>query len=118
MRTAVNTGARPSLASRVLRHVMLPLALTWLAGTVVALGVAHFFTQKAFDRSLQDDAYLLATHVKLDGARLALDLTSREVGTVLFDPVETTVFAITGADGMLLAGHAGLPLPPAAAGGP
>ena len=111
MRTAVNTGARPSLASRVLRHVMLPLALTWLAGTVVALGVAHFFTQKAFDRSLQDDAYLLASHVKLEGPRLALALSPREVSTVLFDPVETMVFAITGADGALLAGQPGLPVP-------
>ncbi len=114
----MSVAERPSLASRVLRHVLLPLALTWLAGTVVTLGVAHFFTQKAFDRSLQDDAYLLATHVRLEGARLALDLTSREVGTVLFDPVETTVFAITSGDGVLLAGQPGLPLPPQSAVGP
>ena len=39
MSTAVSTAAQPSLASRVWRHVMLPLVLTWLAGTVVALGV-------------------------------------------------------------------------------
>ncbi len=110
--------ARPSLASRVLRHVLLPLALTWLAGTAVALGVAHFFTQKAFDRSLQDDAYLLASHVRQEGHRLALALSPREVSTVLFDPVETMIFAITGADGALLAGQPGLPVPPASAGVP
>lgn len=109
---------RPSLGSRVWRHVMLPLALTWLAGTVVTLGVAQFVTQKAFDRSLQDDAYLLASHVKLEGGRLALGLTTREVGTVMFDPVEITAFAITGADGALLAGQPGLPLPSQSAGGP
>lgn len=111
-------AVRPSLASRVLRNVMLPLALTWLAGTLVALGVAHSFTQKAFDRSLQDDAYLLASHVRLQDRQLTLALSAREVTTVLFDPVETMVFAVTSADGTLLAGQPGLPVPPVSAGAP
>ena len=29
-------GDYPSLGSRVLRHVMVPLALTWMVGAVVA----------------------------------------------------------------------------------
>ena len=93
------TPALPSLGRRVLRHVMVPLAATWLAGTLVALGVAQYFTQRAFDRSLLDDAYLLASHVRLEGDALQLTLTPREVSTVLFDQTESLYFAVTRRDG-------------------
>ncbi len=99
---------RPSLAARVLRHVMVPLALTWLAGTVVALGIAHFFTQKAFDRSLLDDAYLLASNIKADGPALRLTLTPREVNAMLFDQVESLLYAVKRPDGSLIAGEMNL----------
>ncbi|WP_341481330.1 sensor histidine kinase [Variovorax terrae] len=91
---------------------MLPLALTWLIGTVVAVGIANFFTQQAFDRSLLDDAYSVASRVHLHGDRLELALTQREVGAVLFDQVETMYFAVRLPDGSLVAGHAGLQTPP------
>ena len=42
----------PSLTARVLRRVLLPLALTWLVGTAVAVAVAGYFTEQAFDRAL------------------------------------------------------------------
>ncbi len=102
---------RPSLGTRVLRHVMIPLALTWLAGTMVALGVAQFFTQKAYDRSLLDDAHLLASNVRLEGGQLRLMLSPREVSTVLFDQVESLSFAVMRADGSLVAGRDDLRLP-------
>ena len=86
----------PSLGSRVLRHVMAPLALTWIAGAVLALAVAHFFTQNAFDRSLLDDAYLLASNIQQDRGTVRLALTRHELDTILYDPVETTHYAITG----------------------
>jgi two-component system sensor histidine kinase TctE len=97
---------------------MLPLALTWLLGTAVALGVAKYFTQRAFDRSLLDDAYSLASNVivRADGT-LDLRLTPREVSTVLFDQVETVYFAVFDADGALVVGHSWmrpLALPPEA----
>ena len=104
--------ALPSLGRRVLRHVMVPLAATWLAGTLVALGVAQYFTERAFDRSLLDDAYLLASHVRLEGDALQLTLTPREVSTVLFDQNESLYFAVTRPDGSLVAGQPGLRPPP------
>lgn len=91
---------------------MAPLALTWLAGSALTLGIASFFTQQAFDRSLLDDAYLVATHVRLADGKLELSLTQREVGTVLFDQVETIFFAVVRADGTLVAGVPDLPAPP------
>lgn len=92
---------------------MAPLALTWLAGSALTLGIASFFTQQAFDRSLLDDAYLVATHVRQAEGKLELSLTQREVGTVLFDQVETIFFAVVRADGTLVAGVPDLPAPSA-----
>ncbi len=104
----MSATGRPSLASRLLRHVMVPLALTWMFGTAVALGIAQFFTQKALDRSLLDNAQLVATHVRRQGGELTLGLTPREVDTVLYDPTESVFFSVIQANGKVVAGRAGL----------
>ena len=57
------TTPLPSLRRRMLRQVLVPLALTWLAGSGVAVTLAYRFTRDAFDRSLLDDAYELAANV-------------------------------------------------------
>jgi two-component system sensor histidine kinase TctE len=98
----------PSLGTRVLRHVLAPLALTWIVGAMLAVAVAHFFTQNAFDRSLLDDAYLLGSNVRQERDTVQLALTQHELETILYDPVETLYFSITGSDGTRLAGQAGL----------
>ena len=104
--------ALPSLRHRLLRHVIVPLALTWLLGVLIALGVARYFTQQAFDRALLDDAYAVATHVRhAEDGGLTLGLTAAEMGTLLFDQNESMYFAVYLDDGHLLAGHPGLRLP-------
>jgi two-component system, OmpR family, sensor histidine kinase TctE len=108
----LNTESRAqSLGSRVLRHVLVPLAFTWLIGTAVALTVAHFFTQKAFDRSLLDDAHLLAAHVHAEKGLIEVGLSQRDVETILYDPVETVYFSVRGADGRTVAGEPDLEMP-------
>jgi len=101
---------KPSLDSRLALHVMLPLILTWAIGAAVTVTVANVFTQQAFDRSLLDDAHLLASRVALgrDG-RLALTLSSNDMNTLLFDQDETEYFAVLAPGGALVAGHPGLP---------
>ena len=109
--------ATRSLRHRLLRHVIGPLALTWLLGVVIALGVARHFTQQAFDRALLDDAYAVATHVRhAEDGGLTLGLTAAEMGTLLFDQNEAMYFAVYHDDGRLLAGHPGLRLPTLPAG--
>ena len=98
----------PSLRRRMLWQVMLPLALTWLLGTGVAVGVAYVYTQQAFDRSMLDDAHAIAATVSERDGQLAFSLTAREVGQVLFDRDERVYFAVLRADGSLLAGQGGL----------
>ncbi|MDE2146809.1 MAG: sensor histidine kinase [Burkholderiales bacterium] len=98
----------PSLRRRVLWRVMGPLALTWLLGSALTVTVATVYTRKAFDRSLLDDAYAVATNVELRGDRLAFALTGHQAAQVLFDHGETVLFAVAGADGSLIAGQPGL----------
>ncbi|MGV1044987.1 sensor histidine kinase [Limnohabitans sp.] len=101
-----------SLRARLLRHVILPLALTWLVGAMLALAVARYFTQQAFDRALLDDAYAVASHVRdAEDGGLTLGLSAVEMGNLLFDQNENLYFAVYQDDGRLLAGHAGLQLP-------
>ncbi|KQR61912.1 histidine kinase [Acidovorax sp. Leaf160] len=100
------------MRARLLRHVLVPLALTWFAGTAISVLVANGFTQRAFDRALLDDAYAIAANVRLKGGALDLALTSRELKSVLFDQVETVYFAVVLPDGSVLSGNASLPAPP------
>lgn len=102
---------KPSLRARVVRHVMGPLALTWLLGTAVTVGVAYYHAQQAFDRALLDDAHALAAHVKAHPQGLALELSTREMGTVLFDQSEDVFFVMQRPDGTVIAGHPGLRAP-------
>lgn len=102
---------KPSLRARLVRHVLLPLGLTWVLGTGVTVGVAYFFAQKAFDRALLDDAHALAAQVRVAPAGLLLELSTDEMSAVLFDQSEQVFFAVLRPDGSVLAGHPGLHAP-------
>lgn len=102
---------KPSLRNRLMRHVLVPLAVTWLVGSALVVGIASYFAQQAFDRSLLDDAYLVASHVRRSAGEaetLELSLSAQEMSTVLFDQSESLYFAVLSPSGNLLAGHAGL----------
>jgi two-component system sensor histidine kinase TctE len=102
---------KTSLKFRLMRHVLLPLGLVWLVGTILSAGIANYFVQQAFDRSLLDDAYMVAGHVKLKTAQVtALDfnISPSELQSLLFDQSESVAFALFREDGSLLAGHPGL----------
>ena len=101
-------GAKPSLRARLVRSVLLPLALTWGLGSIVVLAVGEHFAAQAFDRALLDDAHALAAHVHLQGVGLVLDLTPQERSTLLFDQSETIYFGVFRPDGRLITGEAGL----------
>jgi two-component system, OmpR family, sensor histidine kinase TctE len=103
---------KPSLRSRVIRHVVLPLVVLWALGTAVALGVANYFAGQAFDRSLLDDAYAVAANVRVDSSGPVLNLSPSEMSTLLFDQSESMYFAVLLPNGALVSGHAGLRPPP------
>ena len=104
-------STKPSLRSRLVRHVVVPLVLTWGLGTAVALSVANYFAGQAFDRSLLDDAYAVAANVRVDTSGPVLNLSATEMVALLFDQSESVYFAVLLPSGVLVAGHAGLYAP-------
>ncbi|HSV79517.1 MAG TPA: sensor histidine kinase N-terminal domain-containing protein [Ramlibacter sp.] len=100
------------LDARLLRLVLLPLAFTWALGNLLSAAIAYHFTQRAFDRTLLEDAYVLATGVQLRNGQLVLDLSTAEINRVVFDAVETMHYSVVQADGTLLAGRQRLPIAP------
>ena len=97
-----------TLRQRLLQHVLTPLFLVWCLGTAVTVSIAHYFTLQAFDRALLDDAYALSAHVRMQNGEPTLELSSRELASLLFDQSERVYFAVQRIDGTLLAGHSGL----------
>ena len=105
-----------SLRTRMLWRVLLPLAATWSVGSAVAFYLSWVLAGRAFDRSLLDDAYAIAANVgERDGA-LVLNLSAREVDSVLFDREEKEYFSIFAADGRLIASNVDLRQQASAAG--
>ncbi|MFX7808528.1 sensor histidine kinase N-terminal domain-containing protein, partial [Acinetobacter baumannii] len=72
-----------SLRRRLVQHVTLPLLLTWGIGSALALGIAAYFTQRAFDRTMLDAAYLLSTHLAQQDGRWVLNMSADDIRTVL-----------------------------------
>ncbi len=102
------TPPLPTLLSRLLRHVLMPLMWAGVIGAVVVALVARHFTSQAYDRSLLDDALMVASHVGDRDGELDLRLSPAEMKAVLFDQSEVLFFAIYDQQGRFLAGHAGL----------
>jgi two-component system sensor histidine kinase TctE len=98
-------AAQPSLRTRLSRHVLVTLMIAWGVGTAIVLGVAEHYAAQAFDRSLLDDTYDLASHVREEGGQVTLDLTAREMGTLLFDHTETVYYAVRGPGDTFVAGR-------------
>ena len=102
---------KPSLESRLVRRVMVPLVLTWAIGSAVAMSVANYFAGEAFDRALLDDAYALAANVHASPQGVALSLTPGELDALMFDRSESNYFAVYAPGGRLVTGQAGLDPP-------
>ncbi|PIF75902.1 two-component system sensor histidine kinase TctE [Variovorax sp. 54] len=105
------TRVAPSLTRRVLRNVLVPLALTWMAGAVIALVIANYFSEQAFDRGMLDDAYALSANVQAGERGIELMLTPREVATVLFDQTDKVYFSVQRLDGTPISGNSDLKAP-------
>lgn len=100
--------SKPSLRTRLARHVILPLVLTWALGSAIATAVANHFAGIAYDRALLEDARALAAHMVLEPAGLRLALSPQEIKTLLFDQAETIYFTVIAADGLILTGNEAL----------
>ena len=84
----------PKLLNRLLRHVLWPLLWAGVLGAIVGASVARHFTSEAFDRSLLDDALMMAGHVHEREGELDFRLTPSELKAVLFDQSESLFFTM------------------------
>lgn len=83
-----------------------PLVLTWALGTTVAVGLSIYFTGQAFDRSLLDDAHLVASNVRSPArGTLELSFSPRELSAALYDQSETVVYSVRHVDGRHVSGQ-------------
>lgn len=98
----------PTLRARMVRHVLLPVSLVWLLGSMVVLWVASQSASAVFDRGLLDDALGLAASVSQRDGRVQVDLSADALRALLFDQSESVHFAVRAADGALVAGQPAL----------
>jgi two-component system sensor histidine kinase TctE len=94
----------PSLRTHLARHVLWALALMWLMGTAITTSVAYYYAAQAFDRSLLDDAYALASSVQAGPGSVRLVLSEGELKSLLFDQSETMYHAVFDREARLISG--------------
>lgn len=99
---------KPSLRSRLLWQLVPALLLSWVVGSTISVYTSSYFMQQAYDRSILDDAQLLASHTKLQNGKLVLDAREEDLQSILFDSSETIYYAVEARGGRLIAGTAGL----------
>lgn len=105
------SGRLPTLAQRLVRHVVGVLILAWLVAGCGIVWVASHLMQRAYDRGLVEDALLVAERVVRDSKApggMALKLSSEELRTVLFDTTDSIFFSVKNSSGEFVAGHRGL----------
>ena len=97
-----------SLRSRLLLGVLVPLVATWSLGSAVAFSLSWVLADGAFDRSLLDDASVIAANIVERDGGLILNLTPHEIDTLMFDLADKEYFSVYDAHATLVAGSADL----------
>lgn len=104
------------IKTRSLAHrLLLPLAWIWLIGIALAslgaYGIAREAGERAFDRSLQDEASALAAKVTWSDRGPLLDVSRHTLELLTWDRDSRNGFVLVDLDGMPLAGDGSVPVP-------
>jgi two-component system sensor histidine kinase TctE len=102
--------------SRSLRRQLLgPLAWVWLLGALAAgLGaysLARYAGDRAYDRTLQDEAGAIATQINWTDRGPLLELSTQTQQILARDSADRNAFMVTDSEGRILAGVGDLPAP-------
>jgi two-component system sensor histidine kinase TctE len=102
----------PTLA----RRLLVPLAWIWLVGLGVAVTgavyIARDAAQRAFDRSLRDEASAIAARVIWSDRGPLLDVSRQIMELLAWDNEDRNGFVMVDIEGTALAGDATVPVPP------
>ncbi len=104
-------AAPPSLA----RRLLVPLAWIWLIGIASAVTGAFFIArdaaERAFDRSLRDEASALAARVTWSDRGPLLDVSRQTLELLTWDSQDRNGFVMVDIEGWPLAGDGSVPAP-------
>jgi two-component system sensor histidine kinase TctE len=99
----------PTLRSKLLRWLLLPLTLLLLVDIAGSYFVVQAITRDIYDGELAEIARELVLHVRPDGAAFAFDLSPDAERTLLLDEYDKVYYAIRDGDGRTIAGQSALP---------
>jgi len=102
----------PTLRSKLLRWLLVPLCLVLLLDVVGSYVAVRAVVRSIYDGELAEIARELVLHVRLDGGQAAFELSSDAERTLLLDEYDEVYYSVHGASGRLLAGRADLPFRP------
>jgi two-component system sensor histidine kinase TctE len=102
---------KPSLAQKLLQELLPLTAVILVLGGGLAYYVAHRAATVAYDRALMDSALALAAHVDVADGQLHMQLPEVAKDILLTDTYDQIFFEVVDAQGKMIAGDNGLPLP-------
>jgi two-component system sensor histidine kinase TctE len=105
------TASRPTLRSRLLRWLLVPLCLVLVADVAVSYFAGRATTQSIYDGELAEIARELVLHVKHEPRGASFDLSQESERTLLLDEYDTIYYSVRDPDGRIIAGRADLPYP-------
>ena len=98
----------PTLRSKLLRWLLIPLLLLFLVDAVGSYFIATRLADRVYDRELMEIARELSLHVTAGGAASAFDLERDAERTLLLDQYDKVYYAIRSPAGEWIAGDAEL----------
>ncbi|HZE91761.1 MAG TPA: sensor histidine kinase N-terminal domain-containing protein [Rhizobacter sp.] len=101
--------SNPTLRSKLLRLVLIPLSLVLLVDVVGSYLIVRNVADDVYDVELNEIARELLLHVTRVNGRLAFDLEKDAERTLLLDKYDTIYYAIRNAAGETMAGDPALP---------
>jgi two-component system sensor histidine kinase TctE len=105
-----------SLRTQLLRWLLIPLTLLFLADAIGSYSVARHLSDQVYDGELLEIARELSLHVKPNAVRPTFDLEKDAERTLLLDQYDAVHYAVRTRDGASIAGDADIPPPPVRAG--
>jgi two-component system sensor histidine kinase TctE len=111
------TASPPTLRSRLLRWLLVPLCLVLVADVIVSYFAVRATTQSIYDGELAEIARELVLHVRSEPRGASFDLSPESERTLLLDEYDAIYYAVRDPEGRVIGGRPDLPYPGDAGGG-
>lgn len=110
MPDSVKSRGNPTLRSRLMRLVLIPLSVILLIDIAGSYFVVRHVANSVYDVELNEIARELLLHVTKDGERFGFNLSAEAERTLFLDEEDDVFYVIRTGDGNILAGDPTLPV--------